>query len=74
MLIDGDEIRLFFVTDYDIGKTDKQSLFFVNRVRDTIPHRRNQKISDVRAVDRSDSDPNQLSLLFFSFSHVDLQP
>ena len=74
MLVDGDEVRLFSVVDHDVRETDKQSLLLVDRVRDAVPHRRNQEISDVRAVDRSDSDPNQLSLLFFSFRHVDLQP
>ena len=66
--VDGDELSPVFVVDQDIGQADKQSLFFVDRVRDTIAHRGDQKIADIGAIHRSDTDA-----YLFALRHLDLQ-
>jgi hypothetical protein len=69
ILVDGDEIRAVFIVDDDIGKTDEQPLFFVDRVRDAVSHGGNQKISDIDAIDRTDANAN-----LFAFWHRSLLP
>jgi hypothetical protein len=62
VLIDCDEIRPLFVIDENVGQTDEEACFFVDRVGDTIPHRRDQKVSDIGAIDRPYPDADFLAL------------
>lgn len=51
VLIDRDKIRPILVVNEDVGQADEKACFFVDRVRDTIPHRRDQEVSDIGAID-----------------------
>lgn len=62
VLINCDEIRPIFVVDEDVGQTDKEACFFVDSVGDTIPHRRDQEVSDIGAIDRPYTDADFLAL------------
>jgi hypothetical protein len=62
VLIDCDEVRPIFIVDEDVGQTDKEACFFVDRVGDTIPHRRDQEVSDIGAIDRPYTDADFLAL------------
>lgn len=62
VLINCDEIRPIFVVDEDVGQTDKEACFFVDGVGDTIPHRRDQEVSDIGAIDRPYTDADFLAL------------
>jgi hypothetical protein len=64
VLIDCDKIRAVFIVDDDIGQTDEEPCFFVDRIGDAIPHRRDEKISDVGTVDRAYANTG-----FPAFSH-----
>lgn len=77
VLIDRDEIRPVLIVDHDIGQADEETCFFIDRIGDTIPHRRDQEISHVGTIDRpyADTDfpplahgslltPRRLSLAF----------
>jgi hypothetical protein len=69
ILVDGDKIGAVFVVHHDIGEADEQPLFLVDRIRDAVSHRRNQKIPDVHAVHRTDANANLLA-----FWHRSLLP
>jgi len=56
--VDRHEIRPILVVDNNVGQTDEEIRFFVNRVRDTVPRRRNEEVTHIRAIDRSNVDPN----------------
>ena len=60
VFIDSDEIRAVFVVDDNIGEADEQPLLFIDGVGDTVPHRRNEKIAHVHAVDSADANANLL--------------
>jgi hypothetical protein len=60
ILVDGNEIRAILVVDNDVGQADKEPLFFIDGIRDTVSHGRNQKIAHIHAVDRSDANANLL--------------
>lgn len=62
VLIDRDKIRPILVVDEDVGQADEETCFFVNRIGDTIPHRRDQEVSDVGAIDRPYTDADFLAL------------
>jgi hypothetical protein len=62
VLVDCDEIRPILVVDEDVGQTDKEACFFVDRVGDTIPHRRDQEVSDIGTIDRPYTDADFLAL------------
>ena len=62
VLVDRHKVGPLFVVDDDVGQADKQTHFFVDRVGDTIAHRRNQKITHIRAIDCPDADPDLLSV------------
>lgn len=66
--VDGNEFCPIFVVDQDIGQADEQSLFFVDRVRDAVAHRGDEKIADIGAIDRSNADA-----YLFALRHLDLQ-
>jgi hypothetical protein len=56
VLVDRHKVGPLFVVDDDVGQADEQTDLFVDRVRDTIAHRRNQEIAYIRAIDRPDAD------------------
>lgn len=60
ILVNGDEVRTLFFVDQHVREADEKPLLFVDRVRNPIPHRRDQKIAHVSAVHRSNSDANFL--------------
>jgi hypothetical protein len=64
VLVDGHEIRVILFIDHHIGETDKEALFFVNRIGHTITHRGNEEITDIDAAYSSDADAN-----FLAFGH-----
>jgi hypothetical protein len=68
ILVDRDKRCPLFVVDHDIGEIDEQSLLFVNRIRDAIPHGWNQKVAHVTSVHRADLDAD-----LFPLGHVDLR-
>ena len=45
VLIDRNEIRPILIIDHDVGQADEETCFFVDRIGDTIPHRRDQEVS-----------------------------
>ena len=61
VLVDGHEIRAVFIVDDNIGETDEQPLLLVDRIRDPVPHGRNQEIAHVHAVNRADANANLLA-------------
>jgi hypothetical protein len=61
ILVDRHKIGPLFVVDDDVGQADEQTNFFVDRVGDTIAHRRDQEIAYIRGVDRPNADPDLLS-------------
>ena len=60
VLIDGDEIRTVFIVDDHIREADEEALFFVDSVGDAVPHRRDEKIAHVHAIDSADANANLL--------------
>jgi hypothetical protein len=62
VLIDRNEIRPVLIVDHDVGQADEKTCFFVDRIGDTIPHRRDQKVSHVGTIDRPYADADFLSL------------
>jgi hypothetical protein len=60
VFVDRHKVGPLFVVDDDVGQADEQTNFLVDRVGDTITHRRDQEIADIRAVDCPNSDPNLL--------------
>jgi hypothetical protein len=69
VLVDGHEVRAILLIDYYVGKADKETLLFIDRIGYTIPHGRNEKVSNVDAVHSPDADANLLA-----FGHVPLLP
>jgi hypothetical protein len=68
ILVDRDKCSSVFVVDHDIGEVDKQSLLFINRIRDAISHGRNKKVTHIVPVHRADLDAD-----LFPLGHVDLR-
>jgi hypothetical protein len=62
VLIDCDEIRPIFVVNENVGQADEEACFFVDRVGDTISHRRDQEVSDIGAIDRPYTNADFLAL------------
>ena len=62
VLIDRNEIRPVLIVDHDVGQADEEACFFVDRIGDTIPHRRDQEVSHVGTIDRSYADTDFLPL------------
>ncbi|CUS37375.1 hypothetical protein COMA2_30241 [Candidatus Nitrospira nitrificans] len=62
VFIDRHEIRSLRIVDNDVGQADKETRFFVDRVGDTVPHRRDQEVSHVGTIDRSYADADFLPL------------
>jgi hypothetical protein len=62
ILVDRDEIRLVLIVDDHVRETDEKACFFIDRVGHAIPHRRNQEVSHVGAIDRPYADANLLTL------------
>jgi hypothetical protein len=69
VLIDCDKIRSVFIVDDDIGQADEETRFFIDRIGDTIPHWRDQKVSHVGTIDRPYADAD-----FLPFGHGSLLP
>jgi hypothetical protein len=62
ILVDRDEIRPVLIVNDHVGETDEKTRFFVDRVGHAIPHRGNQEVSHVGAIDRPYADANFLAL------------
>jgi hypothetical protein len=62
VLIDRNEIQPLFIVDNDIGQADEETRFFVDRIGNTISHRRHQEVSHIGAIDRPYADPDFLPL------------
>jgi hypothetical protein len=62
VFVDRHKVGPLFIVYDDVGQADEQTDFFVDRVGDTIAHRRDQKIADIRAIDRPNSDSDLLSV------------
>ncbi len=58
VLVDRHKVGPLFVVDDDVGQADEQTDLFVDRIRDTVAHGRNQEIADVRAPDCPNADPD----------------
>ena len=56
VLVDRHKVGPLFVVDDDVGQADEQTDLFVDRVRDTIAHRRDQEITHIRAIDCPNAD------------------
>jgi len=62
VLVDRNEVRPILIVDHDVGQADEETRFFVDRIGDTIPHRRDQEVSHVSAIDRPYADADFLPL------------
>jgi hypothetical protein len=62
VLIDRNEIRPLLIVDNDVGQADEETRFFVDRIGDTIPHRRHQEVPHVGTIDRPYADADFLPL------------
>jgi hypothetical protein len=62
VFIDRNEIQPLLVVDQDVGQADEETRFFVDRIGDTIPHRRDQEVSHVGTIDRPYADADFLPL------------
>ncbi len=69
VLIDRNEIQPLFIVDHDVGQADEETCFFVDRIRDSIPHRRDEEVSHVGRIDRPYADAD-----FPSLGHGSLLP
>ena len=69
VLIDRNEIRPVFIVDHDVSQADEETCFFVDRIGDSIPHRRDQEVSHVGTIDRPYADAD-----FPSLGHGSLLP
>jgi hypothetical protein len=58
VLVDRHKVGPLFVVDDDVGQADEQTDLFVDRVRDTIAHRRDEEITDIRGIDCPNADPD----------------
>jgi hypothetical protein len=62
VLIDRNEIRPLFIVDNDVGQADEETRFFVDRIGDTVPHRRHHEVPHVGTIDRPYPDADFLPL------------
>ena len=62
VLIDRNEIRPILIVDHDVRQAYEKTRFFVDRIGDTIPHRRHQEVSHVGTIDRPYADADFLPL------------
>lgn len=69
VLIDRNERSPLFIVNHDIGQADEEACFFIDRIGDAIPHRRDQDISHVGTIDRPYADAE-----FPSLGHGSLLP
>jgi hypothetical protein len=58
VLVDRHKVRPLVIVDDDVGQADEQTDLLIDRVRDAIAHRRNQKIAYIRAIDCPNADPD----------------
>lgn len=62
VLVDRDEIRPILVVNKHIGQANEEAGFFVDRVGNTISHRRDQEVAHVGAIDRPYTNADFLAL------------
>ena len=61
VLIERDKVGAVLVVDDDIGEIDEEALFLIDGIRHPVAHGRNEKVSNIDAVDRPDTNANLLA-------------
>ena len=78
VFVDRNKVGPLFVVDDDVGQADEQTDFFIDRVGDAIAHRRDEEITDIRAIDCANADSDLLpfrhSLLLLDGLYLALAP